>query len=105
MGFVLPRRAEDPGPAVDCPWHGVKRWVAASDTHRRGRRSKRGQGGFQKPLIRGGYTHPMHLLLVEDDPRLADLVARLLGGERHLVERAATGRDALDMAESPGLDA
>ncbi|MDQ1324324.1 MAG: hypothetical protein QG587_1660 [Chloroflexota bacterium] len=47
----------------------------------------------------------MHLLLVEDDPRLADLVARLLRGERHLVERAADGTTALEMAEAPGLDA
>ncbi len=47
----------------------------------------------------------MHLLLVEDDSRLADLVARLLGGERHLVERAADGTTALEMAEAPGLDA
>ena len=47
----------------------------------------------------------MHLLLVEDDPRLGDLVARLLGGERHLVERAADGTSALEMAASPGLDA
>lgn len=47
----------------------------------------------------------MHLLLVEDDPRLGDLVARLLGGERHLVERATTGRDALEMAAAPGIDA
>jgi DNA-binding response OmpR family regulator len=47
----------------------------------------------------------MHLLLVEDDPRLADLVARLLSGERHLVERAGDGATALDMSEAPGLDA
>jgi two-component system OmpR family response regulator len=47
----------------------------------------------------------MHLLLVEDDPRLGDLVARLLGGERHLVERAATGTAALEMAGGPGIDA
>ena len=47
----------------------------------------------------------MHLLLVEDDPRLADLVARLLSGERHLVERAADGTTALEMAAAPGLDA
>jgi DNA-binding response OmpR family regulator len=47
----------------------------------------------------------MHLLLVEDDPRLADLVARLLGGEHHVVERAATGMAALELAEAPGLDA
>jgi two-component system OmpR family response regulator len=47
----------------------------------------------------------MHLLLVEDDPRLADIVARLLGGDRHLVERATTGGAALELAEAPGLDA
>ena len=47
----------------------------------------------------------MHLLLVEDDPRLADLVARLLGGERHLVDTATTGAIALEMAEAPGIDA
>src|SRR5919201_1633431 len=47
----------------------------------------------------------MHLLLVEDDPRLADLVARLLIGDHHVVEQAATGLDALDLAEMTGLDA
>jgi DNA-binding response OmpR family regulator len=47
----------------------------------------------------------MHLLLVEDDPRLGDLVARLLAGERHVVERAATGTEALELAEAPGIDA
>ncbi len=47
----------------------------------------------------------MHLLLVEDDPRLADLVARLLGGERHLVDTATTGAIALEMAGAPGIDA
>jgi two-component system response regulator MprA len=47
----------------------------------------------------------MHLLLVEDDPRLGDLVARLLGGERHVVERAVTGGAALELAESAGIDA
>ena len=47
----------------------------------------------------------MHLLLVEDDPRLGDLVARLLGGERHLVERAVDGAGALEMAEADGIDA
>ena len=47
----------------------------------------------------------MHLLLVEDDARLADLIARLLAGDRHLVERASSGSDALDLAEIGGLDA
>src|SRR5204863_603003 len=47
----------------------------------------------------------MHLLLVEDDPRLADLVARLLVGDHHVVELAATAAAALELADAPGLDA
>jgi DNA-binding response OmpR family regulator len=47
----------------------------------------------------------MHLLLVEDDERLADLTARLLARDRHLVERARRGSEALDAAEAGGLDA
>ena len=47
----------------------------------------------------------MHLLLVEDDPRLADLVGRLLEADRHVVERAATGAEALELAAAPGLEA
>jgi DNA-binding response OmpR family regulator len=47
----------------------------------------------------------MHLLLVEDDERLADLTARLLAGDRHVVEMARCGAEALDLAENPGLDA
>lgn len=46
----------------------------------------------------------MHLLLVEDDPRLADLVGRLLEADRHVVERAATGAEALELAAGPGLE-
>ena len=48
----------------------------------------------------------MHLLVVEDDPRLAALLARLLGEDRHVVEVASTGREALELADGlPGLDA
>jgi len=48
----------------------------------------------------------MHLLVVEDDPRLGRLLARLLTEERHLVELTASGREALEMAEAgSGLDA
>ncbi len=47
----------------------------------------------------------MHLLVVEDDPRLGRLLKRLLEGDRHLVELAATGRAALEVAEAAGLDA
>jgi DNA-binding response OmpR family regulator len=46
----------------------------------------------------------MHLLVVEDDPRLGRLLERLLTGDRHLVELARTGEAALDVAELAGLD-
>jgi DNA-binding response OmpR family regulator len=46
----------------------------------------------------------MHILVIEDDPRLAELLAQLLTGERHVVDMAATGRDGLDLAAS-GVDA
>ena len=39
----------------------------------------------------------MHLLVVEDDPRLGRLLSRLLTGDRHVVDLATDGRDALDL--------
>ncbi|MDQ2934908.1 MAG: response regulator transcription factor [Chloroflexota bacterium] len=48
----------------------------------------------------------MHLLLVEDDPRLGRLLSRLLGEERHLVELTTTGTEALEIAGAgSGIDA
>ena len=47
----------------------------------------------------------MHLLVVEDEARLGRLLKRLLEGDRHLVELAATGNDALDVVSTAGLDA
>ena len=48
----------------------------------------------------------MHLLLVEDDPRLGRLVARLLREDRHVVELVTRGEEALAYAEhANGLDA
>jgi two-component system OmpR family response regulator len=47
----------------------------------------------------------MHVLLVEDDERLAGLTARLLTDDRHVVEVTGRGADALDIADSGGLDA
>ena len=40
----------------------------------------------------------MHLLVVEDDPRLARSLSRLLSEDRHVVELAMTGREGLDLA-------
>ena len=40
----------------------------------------------------------MHLLLVEDDPRLTRLLGRLLGQDRHTVETAGTAADRLEIA-------
>jgi DNA-binding response OmpR family regulator len=49
---------------------------------------------------------PMHLLVVEDDPRLGRLLVRLLGEDRHVVELAASGLDGLElMQHGVGLDA
>jgi DNA-binding response OmpR family regulator len=48
----------------------------------------------------------VHLLVVEDDPKLGRLLVRMLGDERHLVELTPFGEDALEMAEAgSGLDA
>ena len=48
----------------------------------------------------------MHLLVVEDDPKLGRLLERMLGEERHLVELTASGEEALEIAEAgSGIDA
>ena len=48
----------------------------------------------------------MHLLVVEDDPRLGRLLVRLFTEDRHVVELAGTGRDGLAAADSgSSLDA
>jgi len=47
----------------------------------------------------------MHLLLVEDDDRLRQLLTRMLEGEGHVVEATGGGREALDVAQlGGGLD-
>jgi len=47
----------------------------------------------------------MHLLIVEDDPRLSRVLRRLLEEDRHVVELAADGETALAIAgEADGLD-
>ena len=46
----------------------------------------------------------MHLLVIEDDPRLGRLLKRLLEDDRHVVELAADGRSGLEIAEdAPGI--
>ena len=48
----------------------------------------------------------MHLLLVEDDERLARALSRLLEEDRHVVEHAPDGRTGLELATAiDGLDA
>ena len=42
----------------------------------------------------------MHLLLIEDDPRLVRLLRRLLEEDRHVVETATSGLDGLEIAEA-----
>jgi len=47
----------------------------------------------------------VHLLLVEDDARLARALARLLRDDRHVVDVAGDGSTALDLAAIDGIDA
>jgi DNA-binding response OmpR family regulator len=48
----------------------------------------------------------MHLLIVEDDPRLGRVLDRLFTMDRHVVELTTRGSDALDTLDAcPGLDA
>ena len=48
----------------------------------------------------------MHLLVVEDDQRLRRLLKRLLEEDRHVVEVAADGSTAVELATgTPGIDA
>ena len=50
--------------------------------------------------------HDVHVLVVEDDPRLAALLTRLLTEDRHVVERVGTGGEAVELARHlPDLDA
>lgn len=47
----------------------------------------------------------MHLLVVEDDPRLSRVLKRLLEEDRHVVELATDGASAIEIAtQLPGLD-
>jgi DNA-binding response OmpR family regulator len=47
----------------------------------------------------------MHLLMVEDDVRLARSLTRLLAEDHHVVEHAATGHEGLELAvAADGLD-
>src|SRR6266516_1755069 len=48
----------------------------------------------------------MHLLIVEDDPKLGRLLKRLLEEDRHVVELEVNGRSGLETAsEAPGIEA
>jgi two-component system OmpR family response regulator len=48
----------------------------------------------------------MHLLVVEDDPKLGRLLVRMLSDERHLVELTPSGEEAIEIAEAgSGIDA
>src|SRR5260221_14186287 len=46
----------------------------------------------------------MHILVVEDERRLADLLRRVLTEERHIVDVAYEGQGGLDLAASDTYD-
>ena len=54
----------------------------------------------------GSTTGPVHVLVVEDDPRLGRLLTRLLTTDRHVVDLATDGLEAVDLlAANPGFEA
>jgi DNA-binding response OmpR family regulator len=42
----------------------------------------------------------VHVLVVEDDPRLGRLLSRLFANDRHVVDLATTGQDAIDLLDA-----
>jgi DNA-binding response OmpR family regulator len=44
----------------------------------------------------------VHVLIVEDDPRLGRLLQRLMADERHVVDLAVGGEEALELVDSGG---
>jgi two-component system OmpR family response regulator len=52
----------------------------------------------------GCHKRHMHVLLIEDDARLADFVSRALREEGHLVDHRADGKDGLLQASSESYD-
>lgn len=51
-------------------------------------------------------TEDVHLLVVEDDPRLGRLLVRLLTADRHVVDLATDGLEAVALVEAnPGFEA
>jgi DNA-binding response OmpR family regulator len=52
-----------------------------------------------------GMLAPVHVLVVEDDPKLADFLARVLGDEGHTTVVAETGKSALERGPREPFDA
>ena len=46
----------------------------------------------------------MHILVIEDDPRLGRVLKRLLEDDRHVVDLATDGQTGLDLAAGSGID-
>ena len=46
------------------------------------------------------YKSTVHLLVVEDDPRLGRLLVRLFSNDRHVVDLATAGQEALELLEA-----
>ncbi|MBA2254410.1 MAG: response regulator transcription factor [Chloroflexi bacterium] len=48
----------------------------------------------------------MHLLVIEDDPKLQQMLQRLLGGDQHIVELADDASSGIELAQDvPGIEA
>ena len=66
--------------------------------------AKGGDNGAAPAQARGSTVAPLRILLVEDHPDTARVLARLLGGEGHRVHVAGSVAEALQLASSEPLD-
>jgi CheY-like chemotaxis protein len=57
---------------------------------------------FQRVFRIARYKRTVHVLIVEDDPRLGRLLQRLMADERHVVDLAVGGEEALELVDSGG---
>jgi two-component system OmpR family response regulator len=61
---------------------------------------------FQTTFRELRYKWSVHLLVVEDDPKLGRLLSRLFANDRHVVDLATKGLEAIELLEAnPGFDA
>ena len=91
---TVPRTRNRSALPSSCPGGRGSRWLDRRPRcgHGNHRPRPRIPSNPQRTFRNGGYERAVHLLVVEDDRRLARVLERLLRADRHVVEVAETGR-------------